>query len=661
MQMIKRITYILTLLSVISCNDLKETSPHQDPEDIERPLKIAFITDTHYGSSGNNVNMQRCINDINSLDSVDFVLMGGDLSNTGYDAQILRAKALLDQLECPYWVVSGNHDSKWSESGCTTFPKTFGYDHFEFVAGGYRFIGCESGPDMRMGSALVSASSLKWLKSLKGGKPVIFLNHYPLDDGMSNWFEVRRELIRLDCRLAIAGHVHYNGRRNYDGLPGFTGTTINGISEYARYNIMTINDGKVKVSERRVYEDHGTTMEPWFSTELLPVTDGLQYDSDGLPENYGSFSYRDNANYPQVNVLWKKAEDDNIGSGFAVAGNTAWYATSSGRVTAVNINNGGTLWTRKFDGKIFSTPAVSGDVLIFGCTDGVIYAISASSGSTVWEYPVGSAVVASPAVADGAVYIGSNDGNFRCIGLNDGKLIWRCTGIEGFCDAAPFVDAAQVVFGSWGGTLYSADAVSGKLQWKWTREGGILTSPGACPPLKSGDRIFVACPDRRTYCIDSKTGSLLFLIDEGRESIGMSEDRQTLFIKSMSGKACAVNTQILKRNVTGSFAEDSPSKGYWNPGVGVLQESQTLWYVDSGLGSDIGSSALAVCGNLLLMPSDKGTLHALNSTTGVPLWVHKVGLGMVNPVSVWKADGMVRILCSTTDGKIALLEVPDVI
>ena len=42
-------------------------------------------------------------------------------------------------------------------------------------------------------------------------------------------------------------------------------------------------------------------------------------------------------------------------------------------------------------------------------------------------------------------------------------------------------------------------------------------------------------------------------------------------------------------NVTGTFAEDSPFKDYWNPGVGVLQESQTLWYVDSGLESDIDS------------------------------------------------------------------------
>ena len=80
-------------------------------------------------------------------------------------------------LDIPYWVVSGNHDAKWSESGCNTFVRVFGYEQFEFEAGGYRFMGCNSGPDMRMTGALVPRSSMNWLKSKEPGKPLIFLNH----------------------------------------------------------------------------------------------------------------------------------------------------------------------------------------------------------------------------------------------------------------------------------------------------------------------------------------------------------------------------------------------------------------------------------------------------------------------------------------------------
>lgn len=654
--MMKRIAYILTLLSVLSCNDMKEPTQQSVPEDDNRPLKIVFITDIHYGTAQNNEYMQRCVEDINSLDSVDFVLMGGDITNIGSDAQILAAKSACDKLEYPYWVVSGNHDSKWSENGCTTFSETFGYEHFEFEAGGYRFMGCESGPQMRMGDGLVSVSSMNWLKSLKPGKPVIFLSHYPLDETLSNFFDLRRELLRLNCRLVLGGHVHTNGKRNYDGLPGFTGAAMKGNSEYARYSILTIRDGIAKVSERRVYQDRGVTEAPWFSSGLSAVTDMVRYDSDGLPENYPYFTYADNAGYPQVNVLWKKSEDATIGCGFAVDGNTAWYATATGKVVAVNLKDGSTLWTRRFDGRIYSTPAVSNGILVFACTDGYIYALSSSNGNTVWDFPVGKAV-ASPTIMDGNVYIGSGVGSFLCLNLEDGKRKWSSSGVSGFCDAAPYVDGTQVVFGSWGGTLYSLETATGNLKWQWSRSGGALTSPGACTPLKSGDRIFVACPDRHTYCIDAKTGKLLFLIDEGRESIAMSEDKQTLYIKSMSGKATAVNTQILLREVTGTYAPDSPSSDYWQPDVPVLQTSQTLWHIDAGLGKDIASSALSECDGLLLIPSEKGNIHAFDAATGALLWIHKVGVGMANPVSAWKDKDKMLILASTTDGKIELIEI----
>lgn len=653
----KRTAYILFLLSAISCADIGEPSQATGHEDDNRPLKIVFITDTHYGTTDNNNYTRRCVNDINSLDSVDFVLMGGDLANTGHDAQIIGAKATFDMLKCPYWVVSGNHDSKWSESGCTTFPELFGYTHFEFEAGGYRFVGCDSGPEMRMGNALVSKESLKWLKSLKPGKPMIFLNHYPFDDNLSNWFELRRELIRLDCRLAIAGHVHYNGKRDYDGLPGFTGTTSNGVSEYARYNIITIKDGVVKVSERRVYEDRGVTVAPWFTTELHPVTDKLEYDADGLPSNYKLFKYSDNANYPQAKVVWRKEEDSNIWSGFAREGNTAWYATSSGKLTAIDVKTGRVIWSRKFDGKIFSTPALSNDNIVIGCTDGYVYCLQASTGNKLWEYAIGKIGAASPIIKEEHVYIGSSDGTFRCFNLNDGKLAWKCGGIQGYCDATPAFYESQVVFGTWGGTLYSVDIATGKLKWQWQRSGSILTSPGACPPLISGDRVFVACPDRRTYCIDAKNGKLLFLVDAGRESIALSEDKQKLYIKSMYGEAIAVNAQIPTQEVTGTFAADSPSAEYWKPdNACVLQSSQALWSVVSGLGSDIGSSALTECGGMLIMPSDKGNIHALDADTGQQLWIHKLGIGLANPATAWAEDGKIYILASTADGYIELLE-----
>ena len=507
-----------------------DTPPEDEP--ITGPLKIAFITDTHYGQgSAANSDMLRLIEDINSLEGPSFVLMGGDLTNIGSDAQIVGAKAILDKLKRPCYVVSGNHDSKWSSNGCSVFPKEIGYDKFEFEAGGYRFLGCSSGPDQRMALGQVSNEHLRWLQSLKKGKPVIFLNHYPLNSGMCNWFEVRRELLRLGCRLVIGGHVHSNSRYDYDGLPGFTGRTALRGSTYPAYNIVTIEDGKVTVAERRLTDAGPETLSPWYEQELKDVQDMLSYDADGLPQNYPWMKYSDNASYPQVKLRWAIVEPSNIWSGFAVDDKTAWYTTTSGKVCALSLTDGSVIWTRQFDGKIWATPSLGGGALAFTCNNGSVYVVDAATGADKWEYP-GSAKVACPVIYDNVVYSGSGDGAFRAFSLSDGKMLWKCAGIAGFCDAAPYVDDTQVVTGSWGGTLYSMDPSTGTLQWKWSRQNSFMTTPGACTPLKAGNRILVASPDRVTYCLDAKKGTDVYSVAAGRESLALSEDQSVVFIKT---------------------------------------------------------------------------------------------------------------------------------
>ena len=624
----------------------------------EQAVRFAFITDSHIGSAANNEDLLSCIEDINSLkDSLDFVLMGGDLTDFGTDKQLSTAKELLDKHEIPYWIVSGNHDSKWSESGCNTFSRLFGYEQFEFEAGGYRFLGCSSGPDMRMTPALVPRNSMNWLKSLERGKPVIFLNHYPLNDEMINWFEVRRELLRLDCRYAIAGHMHVNEALDYFGLPGMTGQSTYKDKTCAGYNIFCISGGVLSISLRTLNPGGHVTAAPWTARELVPVSDMLCYDADGLPEGFKFMRYTDNASYPQVKLLWAVEEDANIGSGFVREGNLAWYATAAGKVVNMSLADGVAVWTRQLSGKIFGTPALSGGILVVPCCDGSIYAFDAATGAERWKFATGKAIVASPAIYGGEVYVGGSDECFRALRLKDGKLLWCRSGVPGFCDGAPYVDKKQLLFTTWSNRLFSLNPRTGALQWVWSKDRSAFFSPGSCTPIKVGDRVFLVCPDRRTYCCNALSGELLFVVDGGRESFALSEDGKTLYVKRMDGKVIAFDPSIPLSRVNGVIADDSPSKWSGDPGVPVMDYSEAKWIVDSGTGRDIGSSALAVCGNLLLIPGGTGLLHALDNRTGKFLWKQRIGISLVNPVTAWTENGKICILASTMDGKVERLEV----
>ena len=137
-------------------------------------IRFAFITDNHYSVGASSVaDLRACVDDINTLDGLDFVVMGGDITDFGSDAELEGVKLEFDRLKYPYYVVAGNHDAKWSESGCNSFRNVFGYEQFEFETKGWRFLGTGCGPDMRMAPALLPRESMVWLESRTPGKKSI--------------------------------------------------------------------------------------------------------------------------------------------------------------------------------------------------------------------------------------------------------------------------------------------------------------------------------------------------------------------------------------------------------------------------------------------------------------------------------------------------------
>ncbi len=598
----------------------------------EKPVRIAFMTDLHYSAGSKSVeDLRLCVKDINTIDNLDFVLVGGDLTDFGTDEELAAVKSILDSLRLDYYVVAGNHDAKWSESGCDTFKKVFGDDHFDFTFGGWRFIGCNSGPDMRMAPALLPKETMDWLGELEPGRKTIFVNHYPQDTSVLNYFDVTRELKRIGTRFLIGGHWHNNYSMEYDGLPGVLCRSTLSAGKSPGYSLIKVWDDSVTVSERRVYGSTGVTFEPWYSKTLTEVEDAVAYDSDGLPEDYPWMRYDVNADAGSKGVkeVWKFSENSNIAAGFARDKNSAWYATTSGDVRRVSLKDGNRIWTRSFGGRIFSTPALSDGTLVFGCADGFIYALDAGRGDLKWKRKAGKSVLGSPVVMDGKVFIGSSDGVFRALSLKDGTTLWEFAPVEGFVECRPYADREQVVFGTWANRLYSLDPEDGSLQWEWKPEkSSRMYSPAAVWPVKSHGKIFIAVPDRCLYALDARTGKEVKRFEKAaRESVGISPDGNTVYCKSMWHTLTAIDAASL----------------------------EIKWRVETGTGYDISPTSIAAFGNEVLMPTDKGNIVSFGSADGERLWARKLSPALVNPMEVWSGRGGKYILASTMDGTVALL------
>jgi len=598
----------------------------------DSPLDFAFVTDVHVSVGAKSVDwFRRCISDLNEQKDLDFVIFGGDMTDFGSDEEIYLVKSIMDSLQLRHYVLAGNHDCNWSESGCNTFLNVFGYEQFEFEEGGWRFIGCNSGPDMRMSPALVPHESEEWLRGLEGGKKSIFINHYPMDSSVLNWFDVNAVLKSLDVRFCIGGHWHRNTALEYDGIPAVLGRSGLPSGAHSGYSLVHLENDRVSVRERRLYANSAVTLAPWYVHDLAKVEKEVPRDADGLPEDYPWMRYDVNREYPQVREVWKTRDEYNIVAGSAVSGDAAYYTTASGYVRAISLKDGSRLWSRKFPGKIYSTPAVEGRILVFGCSDGNIYALDTRDGKELWTRAARKSVVACPLIRGGRVYIGASDGCFRCLNLSDGSPVWTFEGVEGHVVSTPYVDDTQVVFGSWGRTLYSLDPQDGSLQWKWTVDkGSRMYSPASTVPLKADGKIFVAVPDRRVYAVNASTGSLEFVVEGGRDAIGQSEDGNMIYSKTMFHKAWAIHPS-------------SPEK---------------IWEKENMTGYEIAPTALVEKDGVLLIPTCKGSLVAMDSASGDFLWAHKLSLALVNPLQVWNKGKNMMVLATTMDGTVTLLSIP---
>jgi outer membrane protein assembly factor BamB/Icc-related predicted phosphoesterase len=589
---------------------------------------FALVSDTHIGSRDATNDLRKTVSDINTQPEVAFVVFAGDITEMGSDGELKQAKAILDSLKKPWYILPGNHDTKWSESGNNSFTEIFGDEKFAFEKSGYLFIGCSSGPNMRMGPGLVPREHLVWLDSVvteaaKTKYPIVFLNHYPLDEGLANWYQVIEILKKGNIQVAICGHGHRNRKYDFEGFPGVMArSNLTTQRDTVGYNLVTLTEDSLYFKERISKQYTKKTWATLPLQEYIPSKDTT---------NYPRPDFSLNSTYPGTTKVWMVQDSSDIAAGMVHTDGFIIYTNTAGYIKALDATEGKLLWKFKTKGKIYATPAVSSDKVVVASADGSIYALQWEDGSLAWKFPTRKAIVASPVTDESRVYCASSEGVFRALDLKSGELIWENKAINGFVETVPLQDESHLYFGDWNNHFYALRKKDGQISWTWTTEKGRLYSPAACQPVKANDKVFVVAPDRFTTALDAQTGEVVWRNNQpiGRESIGLSEDRQLLYIQNMHDSIHAFHT------TTDTFS--------------------LAWSVDCGFGYEIGPSPLVEKGGLIFVPTHQGILYAVDKARQKVAWVHKLSHGLVNPVLPLDNGSLI---ISTMDGKIARLSFP---
>ncbi len=591
-----------------------------------KAFRFAFISDTHIGSpnGGAEEDLRRTIRDINAMNDVAFVVLTGDITELGTNEELKLAKQILDSLKIPYYIMPGNHDTGWSESGGVMFSTVFGYDKFSFEFNGIRFLGCPSGPYVRMSDGHVPRDAVNWLdkelKTLKTDQPVIFLNHYPLDNGLDNWYEVTDRLRRYNTWAVLCGHGHNNRAMNFEDIPGVMGrSNLRAKAPVGGYNLVDVRNDSLIFSEKTPGVE---LLRKWTAVKVETRT----YDQQ---KKFTRPDYSINEQYKQVKAAWTFSSDANIISTPAVADEQVIVGNQNGAISSFGLKDGKLKWSYQTKGAVFSSPAIAGKTVIVGSGDGTIYCLDLKNGKLNWKKETNASVLGSPLIHGDTVFIGGSDHSFYALDTKTGNSIWKFAELKGAVVSKPLLYQGKLIFGAWDRNLYALNSATGELIWKWNNGSTVINySPASCIPVAADGVIYIAAPDRYITAIDATTGTTLWRNNDGgvRESIGISTDGKWIYGKSMQDTVVVYSSS---------------------------REKQTATKIHCGFGYKHVPSMLIEKNGLVFFGTKNGVVYCINPSTREVVWKHKIDNSMVNTVYVLDQHTLVA---ATMDGKLTVLK-----
>jgi len=591
-------------------------------------FRFAHLTDLHL--SPNNPNptedLLRSVAQINATEGIDFVLVTGDITEEGDRACMEKAKSCLDLLKVKYYVALGNHETKWSDSGCTAFGEIFGSERFEFEHKGFLFLGFNSGPLMRMAYGHVVPQDIRWMtermEQAGKDKPVMLVTHYPMKDGdVDNWYEVTDAVRPYNIRLFIGGHYHANRNERYDGIPGILmRSNLRDKDGKQGYGIYEVTSDSIKVFTQRI----GEPAKQWASFSLTEQ----YYDRQGKAEKYPDFSV--NQEYSKAKEQWVVQTGVGIYCSPAVEKDKVFVGDDLGCLTAYALKNGKKLWSFASGKRIVGTPAVSEGIVVFGSADRNIYGLNATEGSLRWKVEAAEPVLGAVTIHEGIAYVGASDKTFRAIDIQTGKVVWSYDQVKGYIETKPLVVDDKVIFSAWDNTLYALEKATGKEVWKWT--GGLTRmhfSPAAVWPVASNGKVFIADPQRAMTAVNLQNGETVWRTfrSQVRETIGLSEDGERVYSKTMNDSIVCYSTLT-----------DTPEQ---------------VWASNVGFGYEHAPSMPLEKDGVVYGSTKEGLLFALEAKTGKIIWKHKIGNSLIN--TVVPLNGR-EVLFTATSGEVGIIK-----
>ncbi|MFA6913312.1 MAG: PQQ-binding-like beta-propeller repeat protein, partial [Proteiniphilum sp.] len=317
-----------------------------------------------------------------------------------------------------------------------------------------------------------------------------------------------------------------------------------------------------------------------------------------------------------------------------LVGDKLCYTNTAGEIKVVESSSGKLQWSFRTQGKIYATPALHENIFWCASSDSYLYGLEMATGSMRFKLKNNKAVVSSPVCAANKVMLAGGDGHCRAWDVATGSLLWDFDSVKNFVVTRPLVKDGVIFFGSWGNAFYALDIETGKPRWIWqSGHTNRMLSPAQVVPVATHGRIYLASPDRFMTVLDERSGEVVWRYNDPenrvRESIGISEDGNTVYAKTMDGTILAIDATLPSRQVK------------W---ISTGEE----------MGYELTPTPLVEKNGVVYVPTDKGLIYAYRATDGVFLWKYRISNGLINMILPTDND---EVYVSAMDGRLVKLKV----
>ncbi len=569
--------------------------------------KFAVFSDIHVTPGNENDRMLRkAVEEVNK-GGFDYVIVNGDLTNEGSDAEINNVKSILDGItEAPLIVLPGNHENTWSQSATKTFVDVFGNDRFVFEVDSLIVIGINCGPFMKMGDGHIKQEDLHWLKKtlderVTPGKKVLSFNHYPIQkDDLDNW----RDYADILLQYPVIGHIngHYHRWIRYD-VGNMDAAMVRALSmpDGFGYTIVEVEPEWTHIYNKVLDQPR----EPKFALAAKKSHKPLKKEGeDGytVPDGF------------EVTKVW--ADSASVFTRLGFDADNIYFGSSLGQARAIDKKTGTLKWQIQTPASLFSRPVAldKGRVAVPTC-DGILF-VDGKTGKVKSRHDSKE----GPYVADGlyqdGMYIQGGYKRIERLNPANGKQVWVYDSLFNYCQAAPVVDGNDLIFGAWDTNLRCLDTKTGRLKWVWNNgKKANMLGPGNVVPAVTEDKVIIVAPDRYMTALDRKTGRQLWRDNSHRyrEALGVSADGSRAYSKTMDGELVAVDTK------SDTFNE--------------------LWTVDMGLGYEHAPCIVVEQDGVVYAGSRRGIITAVDPVAQKVLWSIPVGVSEINGIDIDPTTG----------------------